>query len=463
MQDAIIMITKLVVDYGWQYLATTALFFGAVKGLSGGLLRAIILPYFRTSATLTEYHAIYTLACLMPWCTKPLWGHLSDGLPVRGYRKRWYACGAAVAGLAGCLVLAADPAITQDGAAAAFTVIAVAVVVCDLLFAASYAARLRGAAVSGKSLVSFAWAATMVGAAIAAVPAGVLGDEGAFAAVFYIAAVPFAGLVAVVAANGLGEQRLTDKDRAARPAGRPFAAVLVVASCLLATAGAEDAPLAVATTTAIVLGAARLALSKVDFACALFLFACEAATVNLVGATDYFYTSTCGANFTYTFYAGCTTLVTTVFGLAGIYCYTYIAHWSSRSIFAALTCARVVVSTTEVVQTLRLNVGWGISDEALFILGEAALRPMISMMFFLPILVLQSEFVVKGQEAITYATLAGIANFGGLVAGAIGGYVTEAANIEDCRFKSLPIALVFGHMALPMAIVPLVYLVLPVK
>lgn len=460
------MITKLAVDYGWKYLLTVALFFGAVKGLSGGLLRAIILPYFRTSVTLTAYHGIYTLAYLMPWCTKPLWGHLSDSLPVRGFRKRWYACGAAVAGMAGCLVLAADAA-PQDGAAAAFAVITVAVVVCDLLFEASYAARLKGATVSGKGLVSFARATTMIGAAIVAVPAGVLGDEGAFATAFYAAAVPFAALVAATAANGLGEQRTTGKDRSAPPAGRLFAVILVVASCLLAVATAsdtaEDALVAAAVAVAVVLGAARLALGRVDFACGFFLFACEASTVNLVGATDYFYTSACGTNFTYTFYAGCTTLGATLFGLGGIYCYAYIAHWPNRTIFAALTCARVVVSTAEVVQTLRLNTGWGISDEALFLVGEAAVRPLVEMMFCMPVLVLQSEFVVKGHEAIVYGTLAGMANFGGLVAGAVGSYVTKACDIEDCHFLPLPIALVLSHMALPMAIVPLAYLVLPVK
>jgi hypothetical protein len=305
----------------------------------------------------------------------------------------------------------------------------------------------------------------MVGTAIAAVLAGVLGDSQRFDAAFLVAALPFVLLLAAVAANGLREAKTTGAT--AKSETRVFAVVLVVMSGALALTTVSDDPgdtVAAATIAAIVvLATAAATLEPTVFACGFFVFVCEASNLNLVGATDYFYTSECGTDFTYTFYASCTALVASVFGLFGVYLFTKMEDWSPQNTFTALTFAKVIVSTAEVIQTLRLNRTWGISDHAFFLVGEAALQPVISMMFFLPIVVLISRLVVKGEEAITYSILAGLANFGNLFGAAIGSYVTRAYNITECNFDTLPIALVVSHMVLPMVVIPLAHLVLPVR
>ena len=459
------MLRNLIADHGGAYLLTVVLFFGATKGLGGGLLRAIALPYFQDAhATLETYHAVYTIALLMPWCSKPLWGHLSDNVPLCGYRKRWYVVMAAMVGLASSVVLGTLD-LSINSAAGLFTAVSVSVVVCDLLFEASYAERIKTALLSGPDLVSFAWGMTMVGTAFAAVLAGVLGDSKRFDAAFLIAATPFVLLIAAVAANGLKEAKAAGVTSG--PETRVFAVVLVVASGVLALTTVSDHPedtvAAAAIATIVVLVTAAAALEHTVFACGFFVFVCEASSLNLVGATDYFYTSECGTDFTYTFYASCTALVASVFGLFGVYLFTKMDSWSPRNTFTVLTFAKVIVSTAEVIQTLRLNRAWGISDHAFFLVGEAALQPVLSMMFFLPIVVLISSLVVEGEEAITYALLAGLANFGNLFAAAVGSYVTRAYDITECNFDALPIALVVSHMVLPLAVIPLAHLVLPVK
>lgn len=459
------MLRNLIADHGGAYLFTVVLFFGATKGLSGGLLRAIALPYFKaTNATLETYHAAYTIALLMPWCSKPFWGHLSDNAPLCGYRKRWYVVVAAMAGLSASVVLSAHD-LSVAVATGLFATVSLSVVVCDLLFEASYAERIKTALLSGPDLVAFAWGTTMVGAAVAAVFAGVFGDSERFDAAFLVAAVPFVPLIAAVAANGLKEVKTTGV--VAKSRTRVFAVVLVVASGVLAIATASqrpsDAVLAAVVTAAVVLAAAAATLEPTVFACGGFVFVCEASNLNLVGATDYFYTSKCGTDFTYTFYASCTALVASAFGLFGVYLFAKMDGWSPRNTFTVLTLAKVVISTAEVIQTLRLNRTWGISDHAFFLVGEAALQPVISMMFFLPIVVLISRLVVKGEEAITYSLLAGLANFGNLAGAAVGSYVTRAYNITECNFDALPIALVVSHMVLPMVVIPLAHLILPVR
>ena len=459
------MLRNLIADHGGAYMLAVALFFGAAKGLGGGLLRAIALPYFQAAgAPLEAYHAAYTIALLMPWCSKPLWGHLSDNLPLFGYRKRWYVVLAALLGLSASVALSVHD-LSVAVATGLFATVSVSLAICDLLFEASYAERIKTALLSGVDLVGFAWGMMMAGSAIAAVIAGVLGDGQQFDIAFLIAAAPFAILAVAAAANGLRESKTAGV--AGTTSARAFAVTLIASSVVLALATASDRPadaVAAAVIAAlVVLGAAASTLEPTVFACGFFVFVCEASNLNLIGATDYFYTSECGTNFSYTFYASCTALVASVFGLVGVYLFTKMDDWSPQNTFAVLTSAKVVVSTAEVIQTLRLNRAWGISDHAFFLVGEAALQPVVSMMFFLPIVVLTSRLVVKGEEAITYALLAGLANFGNLFAAAIGSYVTKAYNITECNFDALPVALVVSHMVLPMVVIPLAHLVLPVK
>lgn len=78
-------LTKLSADYGNKYLLAIVLFFGATKGLGGGLIKALALPYYQTVhyASVETYHQIYSVAVLLPWSTKPLFGVLSDMVPIR--------------------------------------------------------------------------------------------------------------------------------------------------------------------------------------------------------------------------------------------------------------------------------------------------------------------------------------------------------------------------------------------
>lgn len=67
----------------------------------------------------------------------------------------------------------------------------------------------------------------------------------------------------------------------------------------------------------------------------------------------------------------------------------------------------------------------------------------------------------RGSEALTYAILAGSQNFGSMVSTSIGNYFIYRYNIGGCEFKELPIALLVGHIVLPLALVPLAYVLVP--
>ena len=71
------------------------------------------------------------------------------------------------------------------------------------------------------------------------------------------------------------------------------------------------------------------------------------------------------------------------------------------------------------------------------------------------------RLVERGSEALTYAILAGCQNFGNLVSTSIGNYFIYRYNIGGCEFKELPIALLVGHVVLPLGVVPLAYILVP--
>ncbi len=196
--------------------------------------------------------------------------------------------------------------------------------------------------------------------------------------------------------------------------------------------------------------------------CNLFLFLTEATNVNFVGATDYFYTAKCfgNPNFSYTFYVTYSLLLSAVFTLLGIYLYSRIENNYLKTIFSWVTVIKVFTSGVEVAQVARLNLGY-VDDQSLYILGEAIVQPVISMLFFMPMVVVTSRLAAKSEEAITYATMAGLQNMGTLVATQMGGVLTQMYGVHDCNFSKFPQALVLGHMTMPMIIIPLAFFLLP--
>lgn len=459
------MSATVVQRHGLLYVATIVLFFGATKGLSGGLLRGIALPYFQDyhAVGLREYHRLYSVALLLPWSLKPLFGVASDLFPLAGRRKRYYVLAAMTALAWAALRL---PTATKAEAVLAMTVASFAVVCADLLFEASYAEEVRDTANGG--LLRVAWGSVSVGGAIAAVNAGIMGDRENYDAVFYAAAVAPMVVSIAVLAGGLREKPARFSTSAVwRHRGEALVALTIAGAALVMAYALEAGGLfarvaAVVTVPAAVFALAFKVQPPVVASCNLFLFLAEAMSANFVGATDFFYTQACVGtpNFNYTFYVTYTMLLSSVFSLIGVWAHGHFEHTPIKQTFAVLTVARVVCATVEVVQVARLNIGT-VSDEALYLLGEGVVQPVVSMMFLMPMVALTARLAAPGLEGLTYATLAGTQNLGALVAAVVGAIITEQYEITNCNFERFPSALVLGHMALPMVVLPLGYLLLP--
>ena len=462
------MLQTLSRDFHKLYLMVVFVYFTLTRGLMANILRGISLPYFQSffGVSLQEYHNLYATLLLMPWCLKPVFGAISDYFPINRKRKFYYilvCCALMIAGLAHLCLHS-----TLKAAQLALLMISCSLVFCDLLFEASYAEQLRDVAEeSGTKLVTFAWGCGAFGGAVAAVIAGMLGDAKLYDVAFVIAMLGPIFTAILVLLNSVPEKQARFSWlNIARGLKKIRVAFLIAAFSVVLTL-IENSATAVKLSLVVVLPCIIFyniywVQPSVVANCNLFLFLTEATNINFVGATDYFYTSKCfgNPNFSYTFYVTYSLLLGSIFTLIGIYIYTKIEHLHVKSIFCWVTVLKVIASGVEVAQVARLNLGY-MDDQSVYILGEAVVQPVISMLYFMPMVVLTSRLTSKSTEAITYATMAGLQNMGTLIAAQLGGVLTSLYRVDNCEFTKFPQALVMGHMTTPLLIIPLAFYLLP--
>lgn len=75
----------------WSFVLSVVIVYGINQGLSLGLSRISIQYYMKDEQKLQPSEAqIFTGIISLPWIVKPLWGLLTDVLPIAGYRRRPY-------------------------------------------------------------------------------------------------------------------------------------------------------------------------------------------------------------------------------------------------------------------------------------------------------------------------------------------------------------------------------------
>ena len=85
--------------------------------------------------------------------------------------------------------------------------------------------------------------------------------------------------------------------------------------------------------------------------------------------------------------------------------------WKIRNIFYVTTLLRIIASVHDVILVKRWNRDYlHIPDKTFFLLGDAVISPVISMLSFMPMVVLISKLCVEGTESTTYSILASFQN-----------------------------------------------------
>merc|ERR1719285_138069 len=89
-----------------------------------------------------------------------------------------------------------------------------------------------------------------------------------------------------------------------------------------------------------------------------------------------------------------------------------------------------MAASVDIVIVERVNLSIGIPDGVMYMFGDAIVFNMLTMLAFMPGIVLTSKICPKEMEATVYALLAGFQNFGQNVAQSAGLYLQAAFNVE---------------------------------
>merc|ERR1719188_1880953 len=108
----------------------------------------------------------------------------------------------------------------------------------------------------------------------------------------------------------------------------------------------------------------------------------------------------------------------------------------------------------------------GISDQAIYLFGDAACQSMAQMMALMPMAMLTARLCPRGAEATVFAILAGFQNFGSSIGSIIGVQLTEAFGVQasaagPCNFDRLGELIVVTHCIVPLAVLPLTWCLVP--
>jgi len=402
----------------------------------------------------------------LPWILKPIIGLLSDTMPVMGYKKAPYMMLTSVVCAMACLAVGLVPRDTLTITLLIVCLVAVNMQfsACDLLSEAKYAEKIRSSPTRGPSLLTFVWFGMQVGGLLATLLAGPTIHVAGPKIPYLVAAVP-ALLVTLPVAMGYLEEQWTSPEEARAIRQRYYQQKEACALCFLmlgsgvalAVCGIcshdpkTNCIVAVIVATVVLMGFS-LVLNPVVAKFNAFSLIQGALSLNIGGASFYFYTDTekqypAGPHFTEFFYNSVMGTLGSICSLVGIYFYQrYMTSWKYRHLLIFTNVVASILSGLDILMFARLNKRIGIPDHVL-VLGLSIFQSVIFQWQWMPQVVILSYLCPAGMEATMYALLAGCANLGNSVSQNFGAMLLQALGCrpsgedgETEQFRNLWIA-----------------------
>ena len=369
-----------------------------------------------------EASIIFTISSV-PWLVKPLWGFISDSVPLAGYKRKSYLalCGflGAGAGFSLCTVVNDVP-----GAVLAFTLGSLSTAFADVVIDSIVVTRARGEsqALSG-SLQSLCWGSVALGGIASSYFSGSLIETYGTKYVFGVSAL-FPLLIAGAAL--LVQEEPVDE--------------LIKPGDELSSADDTEPTLPEEVDESVggqlvELGKKLWSVGKQRriWAPTAFVFLWQA-TPNPGTAMFYFTTNELG--FTPEF-LGRVALARSVAALVGVGVYNgYLKNVQLKKMFFWSAIVGTALGLTQLALVTGYNREIGISDQ-FFALGDTVVLTVLGEVSFLPVLVLAAKICPEGVEATLFAALMSVFNAGGAASGALGAALTSYLGVTAEDFTNL--------------------------
>ncbi|MEO0827767.1 MAG: folate/biopterin family MFS transporter [Cyanobacteria bacterium J06635_15] len=379
-----------------------------VQGILG-LARLAISFYLKDDLGLTpaEVSALMGIAAL-PWTIKPLFGFISDGLPIFRYRRRPYLILSGIFGALSWLALAT--VVHSTGAAiAAITLSSLTVAVSDVIVDSLVVERARRESQSDAgSIQSLAWGTSAIGGIITAYLGGLLLEQFSTQVVFGVTAT--------------------------------FPLVVSLVAWLISETPVEQSNLTVVWGQVKQLKAA--VTQKAIWMPALFIFLWQATPT---ADSAFFFFTTNELHFQPEF-LGRVRLVTSIAALIGIWIFQrFLKSVPFRTIFAWSTVFSALLGMTTLLLVTHANRALGI-DDYWFSLGDSLVLTVMGEIAFMPVLVLSARICPPGVEATLFALLMSVMNLAGLVSHELGAVLTHWFDITETQFENLWLLVVVTNL-----------------
>ncbi len=385
-----------------------------VQGILG-LARLAVSFFLKDELGLSPANvsALFGIVAL-PWIIKPLFGFLSDGLPIFGYRRRPYLVLSGIIGTVSWIALATvvhTPIAATSAIALGSLSVAISDVIVDSLVVER--ARVESQAEAG-SLQSLCWGTTAVGSLITAYFSGLLLEHFTTRTVFGITALfPLIVSAAAWFISEVPVQKVTDVNH----------------NWLTVKDQIKQLRQAV-TQKAIWLPAAFVFIwQATPTADAAFFFF----TTNELGFPPEF--------------LGRVRLVTSIASIVGIWIFQrYLKAVPFRVIFGWSTLLSAVLGMTMLLLVTHANRSLGIGDRW-FSLGDSLVLTVMGQIAYMPVLVLAARLCPPGVEATLFALLMSVSNLASMVSYQLGAGLMHLLGIAQTNFDNLWILVIIANVS----------------
>ncbi|WP_414754465.1 folate/biopterin family MFS transporter [Anabaena sp. CCY 9910] len=385
-----------------ELIAILSVYF--VQGILG-LARLAVSFFLKDELLLSPVQVSALMGIVaLPWMVKPLFGFVSDGLPIFGYRRRPYLVLSGILGAISWISLATIVH-TSWAATVAIALGSLSVAVSDVIVDSLVVERAREESVSHVgSLQALCWGASAFGGLITAYFSGLLLEHFTTRTVFLITA-SFPLIVSGVA--------------------------WLIAESPVSKDGSDNTNL---LSVKHQLQQLRQAFTqKSIWLPTAFVFIWQATPT---ADSAFFFFSTNELHFEPEF-LGRVRLVTSLASLIGVWIFQrFLKSVSFRLIFGWSTVISAVLGMTMLLLVTHTNRALGI-DDRWFSLGDSLILTVMGQIAYMPVLVLSARLCPPGVEATLFALLMSVFNLAGMVSYEVGAIIMHWLGITETNFDLL--------------------------
>jgi folate/biopterin transporter len=396
-----------------ELIAILSVYF--VQGILG-LARLAVSFFLKDELRLSPAQVSALLGIVaLPWMIKPLFGFISDGLPIFGYRRRPYLVLSGILGAISWVWLATNVH-TQLTATLAIALGSLSIAVSDVIADSLVVERARKEShESAGSLQSLCWGTSAFGGLVTAYFSGMLLEHFTTRTIFWITA-SFPLLVSGMAWL-INESRLNQNKN-------------------------QSADDVIDVKHQFVL--LRQAISqKAIWLPTAFIFLWRG-TPSADSAFFFFMTNE--LHFQPEF-LGRVRLVTGIASLVGVWIFQrFLKTVPFRVIFGSTIVLSTVLGMTMLLLVTHANRALGIDDHW-FSLGDSLILTVMGEIAYMPLLVLAARLCPPGVEASLFALLMSVSNFAGLVSNESGAILTHLMGITESNFNNLPLLVIITNLS----------------